>query len=376
MALLRGRDHVEPGTSSGSSSPCSRTASCSRTRTPSAARRPTSRPACSSAASSARRDRGPSPPSRPAGHDPERRPRLPARSRRAGAARSTSPARPSRRRGSGDEIASSRPYRRGDPSASSTGPPRPDCRRRAAPTSSSSATTSPRMPSGSSSSSTGAARWRSSRLAPVARQAGGGARGGRHDRRERCGDERPDRLRRGRRGRCAGRSVPARSRPLAGDRAAPRTAAADGPPDSLDRALALLSAQGRTVPPGTFVFVLSDFLPPPSAARLDRRARGRLGRRSRRRPGSRLGALVPGRLRRHAAARRSRTTGTPSLVRLSRKEARARRDANEQRAARLDDALLDLGLDPVTITSSDRGAVHAAFLAWAERRRTRTRGYR
>ena len=153
------------------------------------------------------------------------------------------------------------------------------------------------------------------------------------------------------------------------------TTAADGPPDSLERALALLIRSGRTVPPGTFVFVLSDFLPPPSAARLT----GALAagwdivpvvlqdpvweRSFPDVPGVTLPLADP-------------DDGTQSLVRLNRKEALARCEANEQRAAALDDALLDLGLDPVTITRSDRGAVHAAFLAWAERRRSRMRGYR
>ena len=44
----------------------------------------------------------------------ERRPRLPARSRPGGAARSTSPAARAAAGARGDEIASSRPYRRGD----------------------------------------------------------------------------------------------------------------------------------------------------------------------------------------------------------------------------------------------------------------------
>jgi hypothetical protein len=68
--------------------------------------------------------------------------------------------------------------------------------------------------------------------------------------------------------------------------------------------------------------------------------------------------------------------GALSLVRLSRKETRARRELNEQRAAHLDVALRELELDPVTITSSDRSAVHAAFLAWADGRRHRPRGFR
>jgi uncharacterized protein (DUF58 family) len=153
------------------------------------------------------------------------------------------------------------------------------------------------------------------------------------------------------------------------------TGEADGPPDSLDRALGLLSRRAGTVRPGTFVFVLSDFLPPPSAARLhDALAAG--------------WDLVPVVVQDPVWERSFPDVSgvtlpladpdgrMPVLVRLSRKEARARRDVNEHRAARLDDALLGLELDPVTITSSDREAVHAAFLKWAEGRRARTRGYR
>ena len=40
---------------------------------------------------------------------------------------------------------------------------------------------------------------------------------------------------------------------------------ADGAVDSLDRALGALARQASAVPPGTFVFLLSDFFPPPSA---------------------------------------------------------------------------------------------------------------
>ena len=87
---------------------------------------------------------------------------------------------------------------------------------------------------------------------------------------------------------------------------ASRAARADGPPDSLDRALELLS---RTAPhrPRRNVRLRPLRLPPAAEpGSVDRRARGRLGRRSRRRPGSRLGALVPGRLGRHASAREPR----------------------------------------------------------------------
>jgi uncharacterized protein (DUF58 family) len=153
------------------------------------------------------------------------------------------------------------------------------------------------------------------------------------------------------------------------------TGPADGSPDSLDRALELLSRTTRTVPPGTFVFLLSDFLPPPRPARL----------------AAALAAgwdIVPVLVQDPVWERSfpdvSGVTlplvdpddGTRSLVHLSRAEAHVRRELNEQRAPDLGHLLRELELDSVTVTSSDRGAVHGAFLAWAEGRRGRSRGQR
>jgi hypothetical protein len=123
------------------------------------------------------------------------------------------------------------------------------------------------------------------------------------------------------------------------------------------------------------VFVLSDFLPPPSPARLtDALTAG----------WDIVPVVVQDPVWERSFPDVSGVTlpladpddGTSSLVRLTRKETRARRDSNEQRAGRLDHALRDFELDPVTITTSDSHAVHGAFLAWAERRRSRSRGYR
>ena len=145
---------------------------------------------------------------------------------------------------------------------------------------------------------------------------------------------------------------------------------ADGPPDSLDRALELLSRTARTVPPGTLVFLLSDFLPPPGPARLtDALAAG----------WDVIPVVVQDPVWERSFPDVSGVTlplldpddRTYSLVRLGRKEARARRELNERRAAGLDRMLRELQLDPVAVTSSDRRAVHAAFLAWAEGRRRR-----
>ena len=153
------------------------------------------------------------------------------------------------------------------------------------------------------------------------------------------------------------------------------TTPAEGPPDSLDRALELLSRSAATILPGTFVFILSDFLPLPDAGRLhDALAAG--------------WDVVPVIVQDPLWERSFPDVGGVTLplvdpddrrsvpVRLSRKEAGARRLLNEQRTARLHEELLGLGLDRVTITTSDRAAVHAAFLEWAEGRRTWSRGAR
>jgi len=152
-------------------------------------------------------------------------------------------------------------------------------------------------------------------------------------------------------------------------------ARAAGPPDSLDRALALLSRSAATIMPGTFVFLLSDFLPLPDASTLhDALSAG--------------WDVVPVVIQDPVWEQSFPDVGGVTLplvdpeagrvlpVHLSRKEAAARRLLNEERTGRLHDVLLGLGLDHVTITTSDRPAVHASFLAWAEGRRAMSRSAR
>jgi uncharacterized protein (DUF58 family) len=148
-----------------------------------------------------------------------------------------------------------------------------------------------------------------------------------------------------------------------------------GPADSLDRALELLSRSAATIMSGTFVFVLSDFLPLPDASRLHEVltsgwdvvpvvVQDRVWEQSFPDIGGVTLPLVdPDGL-------------PPAPVHLTRKQAAARRLLNEERSARLHDVLLGLGLDHVEIGSSDRAGVHAAFLRWAERRRARSQGSR
>ena len=146
--------------------------------------------------------------------------------------------------------------------------------------------------------------------------------------------------------------------------------------DSLDRALGLLLGnRANSLPAGTFVFVLSDFLPAPSPTTLRALVatawdvipvviQDPLWERS---FPDISGVTVP---------LADTQDGGHVLVRLSRKEARARREANELRATELDVELRELGVDVVNLTTADRGAIHSAFLAWASRRDTQTRRYR
>jgi hypothetical protein len=133
--------------------------------------------------------------------------------------------------------------------------------------------------------------------------------------------------------------------------------------DGLDRL-----AHSRTLRAGSFVFVLSDFLDPvPDEAWLAAAARG--------------WDLVPVIVQDPTweASFPVETgglvlplvdagTGTPSLVRLTTEDARARRSAHESRLARLVGGLAELGLDPIRLTCSDPDAILAAFVAWATAR--------
>jgi Protein of unknown function DUF58 len=125
------------------------------------------------------------------------------------------------------------------------------------------------------------------------------------------------------------------------------------------------------LPRGTFLFVLSDFLEPPPTA-LWRVAAG-LGwdivpvivqdpRWEQSFPD--VGGLV---LPLATAA------GVPRPVRLTRREAAARRHANEDRLRTLLDGFAVLDVDPVLLSSHEPLDILAAFQRWHERRRLRLR---
>ena len=142
------------------------------------------------------------------------------------------------------------------------------------------------------------------------------------------------------------------------------------PPDSVGRALTYLGAHRRSVTPGSFVFVLSDFLPPPSedAWRLAIEHRWDLVPVLVQDPTWEQsfpdvsGIVVP---------LRDAQTGRLVPVRLRRREAAARRAANEERFQGIVEDFRALDLEPVVVSSSDPVEILAAFLSWSDLRRAR-----
>lgn len=146
----------------------------------------------------------------------------------------------------------------------------------------------------------------------------------------------------------------------------------DGPADGLDRSLDFLSVLAGTVPTGSFVFVVSDFLQPPSPTSWS----GAIDR-----GWDVVGVVVQdpvweqsfppigGVVTPFAEAR------GPGLqyVRLSAREAAERREANRARLARVESDLTRLGLDMILVSESDPAVIRQTFLDWAELRLT-TRG--
>jgi uncharacterized protein (DUF58 family) len=139
------------------------------------------------------------------------------------------------------------------------------------------------------------------------------------------------------------------------------------PEDNVEQGLAFLGGRRGELPPGTFVFVLSDFIvAPPAAAWVKAVAQGwdvvsvviqdpiweqsfpPVG-------GVSLPVADP-------------STAKVSLVRLTTRQAETRRAANEDRLRRLLRDHASLGLDPVVISTSDPHAVDRALIAWAELR--------
>ncbi len=138
----------------------------------------------------------------------------------------------------------------------------------------------------------------------------------------------------------------------------------DAPAAGTERALRFLLGRRAALPPGSFVFVLSDFLVPPS-----------------RETWRRLRALrwdvvpvviqdplweqsfpvLPG----VVVPVADPETGRVQEVRLGRRDSEALRDRHERRLKRLLGSLRRFGHDPVLIGSDEPREVVSAFLAWA-----------
>ena len=144
----------------------------------------------------------------------------------------------------------------------------------------------------------------------------------------------------------------------------------EGPQDWLERSFEHLASHTRAVTPGTFVFVLSDFIPQPShdlwLIALEHRwdvvpivIQDPTWEQS---FPDVDGIVVP---------LRDARTGRVSSARLRRAEVTARREQNRERIATLLETFRFLDVDPVVVSSSDRGEILAEFLVWTDLRRTR-----
>ncbi len=143
-----------------------------------------------------------------------------------------------------------------------------------------------------------------------------------------------------------------------------------GPVDWLERSIDHLASHRRAVTPGTFVFLLSDFIPAPSAETWLSAIEHRWD-------------LVPVVIQDPTwdqsfpdvdgivVPMRDPRSGRISSVRMRRKEVAARREENAARTAELLDTFRRLDIDPVVVTSSERGDILAEFLLWTDLRRTR-----
>jgi hypothetical protein len=142
------------------------------------------------------------------------------------------------------------------------------------------------------------------------------------------------------------------------------------PTDTLERAFEHLAEHRRSVAAGSFVFCLSDFIPSPAEPVWVGAQENRWD-------------VVPVVIQDPTWEQsfpevsgieiplRNPRTGRGAPVRLSAREADERRRANEERFQALVEGFRDLDLDPVFVSSSDRGEILGSFLEWAESRMTR-----
>ena len=147
----------------------------------------------------------------------------------------------------------------------------------------------------------------------------------------------------------------------------------DAPDDALERGLEFLPRFRSELSSGTFAFVVSDFLgrPPRDVVWLTAAAR--------------RWEIVPVVVQDPLWEQSFPVVGPIVLplldpgggevleVRLSRRQARALRDANARRLVRLFARFQELGLDPVLLDTTESSEIDRRFLDWAERRSDRRR---
>lgn len=141
----------------------------------------------------------------------------------------------------------------------------------------------------------------------------------------------------------------------------------DAPDESFDEVLEHLVGLRGAMPPGSFCFVVSDFLAPPAAATwlaLHERHWDVVPVVIQDPTWEQSFPELPGVTLPVAAA----GGGDVALVRITAAEARRRRAANEARRAGLLDELRGLGLDPVLVSDAAPAAVLRSFLDWADDR--------
>ena len=144
----------------------------------------------------------------------------------------------------------------------------------------------------------------------------------------------------------------------------------EAPEDNVEQALRFLGGLRSDLPPGTFVFVLSDFIAgPPASAWVEAVAHG--------------WDVVPVVIQDPVWEQSfpavagiglpvaDPRTGKVALVRLTAQQAGSLRAAHEDRLRRLLDEQVALGLDPVVVGTSEPHAIDSAFISWAELRRQR-----
>lgn len=148
------------------------------------------------------------------------------------------------------------------------------------------------------------------------------------------------------------------------------TAGWGAPADGVERSLEHLFEHRRNVAAGSFVFVLSDFLEPPSRETWLTAV-------------EHLWDVIPVVIQDPTWEQsfpdvsgivvplRDPRTGRVTHVRLTKQEAATRKRAHEERLLALLDELVLLDLDPVLISSNDPSDVLASFLDWTEFRRAR-----